>query len=1192
MLASNSCLCLLVLFLAHSTSAVNYVIPNGFQTCLDDHAPCLTLEEYTEQNERYFTNDTIFLFYPGIHVLNDSLILDNLCNISMQGLYSDDSKATIIMDENSHNFIHIIWNNCQYITISSLAFHLEDIYDYTISFYFSHFVQLSNIYVSGNEVMGCNLIKIKNSTITMVDSTFTGLYGDAGAVMSMTQHSSVSFLGNNIFENNEALLGGAIYSTDSELYLNGTTLFMNNKALKRSALSWWYKALCDEYLPLYRGDGGAIFCNSSFVKISGHTNFINNVVKNSGGAVYGINVKIVVQDYALFTSNSADMNGGAIELKESYFELSGNVHFVKNTAAQGGALDIFQTNAQINILPNQQSNTPLMYLAMFRQNRAARGGSIACVPCNLSLGGVVHFVDNTAYGGGAVILSSTAKVLFMSSLQMSFIRNHANDVGGAIYVFDGRCLLYTSVTDCFFSIGGVDAMAANISLLFVNNSAGFTGSTLYGGRLNECRLWFINTSKLNENQCGTNAYSGYTEKALETFTNISKIQLLEKTLKNISSNAQDIKLCRNNDVINTKDSEIVRVYPGQEISIRLMSAGQAGNGVRAKIVRVYERSLIMNFAHAPYNTWDTDQNDYSSLEFLSPYADSSCSNVSFRLYSILNNGLETFRLYPNCQSSSPGLNLRFEVLPCPLGFMLSIEEKKCICNNILQKVTSDCYIDTFSIRRARNNYWISKANDATFILHDSRCPLDYCKTDPVNVTLGVNHESAQCDFNRIGSLCGQCKANHSLALGSLHCLQCGNHYTVLLLPFVLAGVFLIAMIFLLRMTVAIGTLNGLIFYANVVQANHQAFFPRATINFCTYFISWLNLDLGIETCLYDGMDIYAYSWLQFFFPFYIWFLIGIIIYASRYSKTFANCLGQNPVAVLATVLLLSYSKLLKAIITPLSWTYLTYYNATTEYQRKVWYYDGNVEFMKDPKHIALGAFAILTIALFVFPYILLLLCGHCLQSYSNWLAFKWINKLKPIMDAYHAPYKKQKRYWTGLLLVSRMGLFLTFAINAQGNEGVNILAIASVSAAIFALKGQVYEHWLNDALESISLLNLSILSIATYYIKNEVEKSVEFRSQLILSSISVATAFITFIGILFYHIAFCIKSTSAWKKTIHPIIHKCNLFTKIERRNSMDDGSGHNVHENLNKAPVLPTSTIVDIDLREPLMELRVVHDC
>ena len=75
----------------------------------------------------------------------------------------------------------------------------------------------------------------------------------------------------------------------------------------------------------------------------------------------------------------------------------------------------------------------------------------------------------------------------------------------------------------------------------------------------------------------------------------------------------------------------------------------------------------------------------------------------------------------------------------------------------------------------------------------------------------------------------------------------------------MAGIALIAAIFLLRLTVAVGSLNGLFFYANIIQANHQAFFPRATINLFTIFIAWVNLDLVIETCLYDGMDIYVYS---------------------------------------------------------------------------------------------------------------------------------------------------------------------------------------------------------------------------------------------------------------------------------------------------------------------------------------------
>ena len=185
-------------------------------------------------------------------------------------------------------------------------------------------------------------------------------------------------------------------------------------------------------------------------------------------------------------------------------------------------------------------------------------------------------------------------------------------------------------------------------------------------------------------------------------------------------------------------------------------------------------------------------------------------------------------------------------------------------------------------------------------------------------------------------MCGQCEKNFSIALGSLHCILCDNVHITLVVPFALAGIALVAVIFLLKLTVSVGTLNGLFFYVNIIQANHQAYFPRATIKFFTRFISWLNLDLGIESCFYDGMDIYAYSWFQFLFPFYLWFLVGCIILVCRYSQSVAKRLGQNPVAVLATLLLMSYSKILSAVIVPLTWTYLTYYTASNETQSVVW----------------------------------------------------------------------------------------------------------------------------------------------------------------------------------------------------------------------------------------------------------------
>ena len=499
---------------------------------------------------------------------------------------------------------------------------------------------------------------------------------------------------------------------------------------------------------------------------------------------------------------------------------------------------------------------------------------------------------------------------------------------------------------------------------------------------------------------------------------------------------------------------------------------------------------------------------------------------------------------------------------------------------VLWHSKSSVYGKSGIVERIKNNFWIAKQNNETLILHKLPCPLDYCTSNPLNVTL--SDTSVQCDFNRNGTLCGQCQKNVSLALGSLHCIPCDNTNIALIVPFALTGIALVALIFLLQLTVSVGTLNGLFFYVNIIQANHQAFFPREKINFFTVFISWLNLDLGIETCFYNGMDIYAYSWFQFLFPFYVWFLVGCIILACRYSQSIAKRLGKNPVAVLATLLLMSYSKILGAVIVPLTWTYLTYYTASNETRRRsvVWMYDASIPYFGEPKHTALGLFAILCIAVFVLPYISLLFCGHWLQGCSNWQILSWLNKIKPFMDAYHAPCRKHARYWTGLLLLSRLGLFLSFANDI---ESVNIAAVALVTVALLAIRFRVYEHFYNDVLESSFILNLGIFSVVTFYINEKSEDAA--KSQLILSSISVGITFITFFGILLFHISLVLKSSNIWKNYMLPFIQKSLLLSKILRITPVKDQTRAG-DKDAAELQTLPTSTEIDIDLREPLLEI------
>ena len=134
-----------------------------------------------------------------------------------------------------------------------------------------------------------------------------------------------------------------------------------------------------------------------------------------------------------------------------------------------------------------------------------------------------------------------------------------------------------------------------------------------------------------------------------------------------------------------------------------------------------------------------------------------------------------------------------------------------------------------------------------------------------------------------------------------------------------------------KLTVATGTLSGLLCYANIVGVNCTIFRSAESTNPLSVFIAWLNLDFGIETCFYNGMDTYGKTWLQFVFPVYIWLLVGLMIIVSNYSHRFARLLGNNPVSVLATLVLLSYTKILCTLIAVF---YITYFEYPT-YNRSV-----------------------------------------------------------------------------------------------------------------------------------------------------------------------------------------------------------------------------------------------------------------
>ena len=126
---------------------------------------------------------------------------------------------------------------------------------------------------------------------------------------------------------------------------------------------------------------------------------------------------------------------------------------------------------------------------------------------------------------------------------------------------------------------------------------------------------------------------------------------------------------------------------------------------------------------------------------------------------------------------------------------------------------------------------------------------------------------------------------------------------------------------------------------------------------------------------------------------------------------------------------------------------------------------------------------------------------------------KWAKhtKYNAFIDAYHAPFTPKYRYWVGLLLFAQITHNLVAAMAA---DPVPILSAGCVALGLILLRvinTRIYKNSLQDSLETLFLINIVILTIATYHIRET------NNNQLALANTSMAISFFLFLVILGYH---------------------------------------------------------------------------
>lgn len=697
---------------------------------------------------------------------------------------------------------------------------------------------------------------------------------------------------------------------------------------------------------------------------------------------------------------------------------------------------------------------------------------------------------NNGTFGGALAFYGRAIMQLMPDSHLSITDNHAEYMGGGIYVSSIANFYIDS--PCFYQVSFGDNIANQTTLTaevyMQGNTAGISGGTIYGGNMDSCEQIYIK---------GKDSLSTFQQVFVTPDVNFSVPQT------GISSHPLGPCFCSADGEPQCSESETNRtVFTGEMFNVSVVGVGQFNGTTPAVILsRVYADN---------FNNVDLENSHHSMY---AQKLSNECQNITYRVHA---------RKYAEIVLLAETLNYRYftrtinvHIRECPIGFRLSDGAyPRCECKPQLQ---GHCNPGKGTVTRS-GTMWMGYFSNST--LFHKHCPLDYCK--PEELTMQLNESQKQCMFNRVGILCGKCKDGLSLMLGTSQCKLCSNTFLALLAVMALAGVLLVVVLFLCNLTVAKGTLNAIIFYASVIRINHAIFFPHTRMGsaihvigkILTVFIAWLNLDLGLETCFYNGMDGYTKTWLQFAFPAYIWVIAFLVIIASRYSSVLQKVCMSNAVPVLATLFLLSYAKLQRTIITSLSCTWLDY----EDRREMVWLYDGNVQCFKG-KHTVLALAAIVVGTFFILPAMLFLLLSRQLQAGSTCCLLSWVNNLKPLLDAYQGPYKDTYRHWIGLILLVQNLLFVSFAFNAVGSATVNCFTVAVMIVLLLPLgwkSGGIYKHSPKNILECFFHINLGILAATSLYIHSSKDIYTQ-EKQIYVSYAFIGAAFVIFMGILIFH---------------------------------------------------------------------------
>ena len=1169
-----------------------------------------------------FNDTSLYLFYSTLTLNNNSTMIFTQNNAStmvicFQSYISVSNGSTVSFTNNILiDGILILWKNCS-IKVNGGILLFE-----------------KNECKSSQTILAWNTILIweNRSIFTVTHNTIKNsvMFTHNGGWMNFSESSAV-------FSNNSLRdwSTGLMYYESSLILCAAKLLFEDNKCQNESFL-------------MVANDVNIKMENLSLLTFT-HNKMYNNITS----ILWIMEAHFIVHESSVVITNNSmtDSTTTLVVLMSSFILNESFVNFVDNaidsiyrilfyfhesvwTMSSDSELQMFNntgyglftyTNASFSGAVRLVNNTVILDEGIFNAiyselwfkgtlevvgNRGEASAGFSLVDSDMYITGRALFLDNHAANGGAISLISS--VMHISpNATVNFTNNYAKRLGGAIYIAEPRTSAVSAEFIIVFScsiqvLPDSSSKSCQIfSLSFNQNKAGTAGNAIYGGRTSACSQCRRNT----EYKCDDCSIHEGSDLFHYNGVNDSSDQ------SNFTSDPTRVCFCENGIPNCYKVLINVTAYPGENFNLSLAIIGYGLGTVPGLVIASGKSSR----EGSPEQSLFGSESEYSQ-----EIRGITCQDVRYSIVS--ERDREYFALAVDEQSFLKSLEVaqsvvnfkimkkegalqmfsfiyddffhipvfvEVDLLACPVGFQLV--RGRCICHHIfLENKIDTCFFSNGTGLILRSvPYWIGLPNDTNSpILIHPHCSFDYCQSKDINIT--AESPNTQCHYQRSGVLCGSCRDGLSMILGSSECRNCSNVYLVSISIFIVCGVALVIILTLLNMTVSVGTLNGLILLANVLQANHTVFLrpittshTRALITFLDVFIAWLNLDLGIPMCFFDGLTTYVKTWLQFVFPLYILTLVGVMIIASNYSTQVTRLFGTNAVSVLATLVLLSYTKILRILITAFSFTTLS---GSQDYHSVVWLADGNIKYF-EPKHAILFLVALLVFMLLGVPYTVTLIAAPWIQRSR----FKWVsslyNRFKPLFDAYMGPYKDSHRYWTGMLLLARVILIVLFSSIANTNTvagpQLNLLLLSLTSFGLTSLTAtfKPYRNKLLNALDIFHLTILFIFSSSNLYASN-IGTGIGPHAYIYI--VLVGICFLVFLGIFVGHVWYRVQKARTGRRPQPPKREEEEHYPMVWQRARVraEDEDEDEEREEVTMSTAGATNTVSYEGRRESLVEM------